>query len=264
MTGAWVDRGAILEGACFVGEGSRVCAGARIGAGSVLGAGCVVEKNASVKRSVVWRGALIGEGAQVRGAVVQTGATVGARASIFEGRRSGRPLRAGRGLRTDAGVKVWPGKRIEGGSKLDQNWSGARGGRTLFAPESPAQAVRLAQAFAAALKPGSVVIGRDNSLPALAQARAASAGLIAQGVQCSNWGLRRCPAAHAVGRWTRAANVRLPRPANAEAEGGATPTGAQMRALSGALSREDYARPYSPRLYAPVLAGGGERSYRRP
>jgi len=44
-------------------------------------------------------------------------------------------------------------------------------------------------------------------------------------------------------------------------EGGATPTAQQMRSLSGAISREDYPRAYSQRLFAPVMAGGGERSY---
>ncbi len=81
----------------------------------------------------------------------------------------------------------------------DQNlvWS-ARGG-DLFAPENPAQAVRLAQGFAAAVKPGSVVIGRDNSLTALAQARAASAGLMAQGAQVIDLGSSTLPqTSHAV------------------------------------------------------------------
>ncbi len=61
MPRAQVDRSAVLEGPCFVGEGARVEAGARVGAHSVLGAGCVVEKGASIKRGVVWRGARIGE-----------------------------------------------------------------------------------------------------------------------------------------------------------------------------------------------------------
>lgn len=263
MPGAQVDRSAILEGPCFVGEGAKVCAGARIGAYSVLGAGCVVSKNASIKRGVIWRGALIGEGAQVRGAVVQTGAKVGERASAFEECALGDHSELGEGCVLMPGVKVWPSKQVACGAKLDQNLVWGAKGADLFAPESPSQAVRLAQGFAAALKPGSVVVGRDNSLVALSQARAVSAGLIAQGAQVIELGPATLPqVSHAVrsmdaGGAMYIAEDRL----TLLTEGGATPTAQQMRTLSGALSREDYPRPYSQRLFAPVMAGGGERSY---
>ena len=45
-------------------------------------------------------------------------------------------------------------------------------------------------------------------------------------------------------------------------EGGTTPTAQQMRTLSGALAREDYPQAlFRAKLFAPVMAGGGERSY---
>ncbi len=264
MPGAQVDRSAILEGPCFIGEGVRVREGARIGAYSVLGAGCTVEKHASVKRSVIWRGAKIGEGAQVRGGVVQTAATLGERASIFEEGALGDHSILGDGCVIMPGVKVWPHKEVTSGAKVDQNlvW-GARGGDDLFAPEGPGQAARLAQGYAAALKPGSVVVGRDNSMMSLAQARAVSAGLIAQGVQVFELGPSTLPqTSQAVrsmdaGGGVYVAETRL----TLMTEGGTTPTTGEMRSLSGVLAREDYARPYSARLYAPVLAGGGERNY---
>ena len=263
MPGAQVDRSAVLEGPCFIGEGAKVCAGARVGAYTVLGAGSVVEKNASVKRGVIWRGARVGEGAQVRGAVVQTGAEVGQRASIFEEGVLGDQSELGENCVLMPGVKVWPGKRVACGQKLDQNLVWGTGGGDLSAPENPAQAARLAQAFSAALKPGSAVVGRDNSIQSLAQARAVSAGLIAQGVQVIDLGPSTLPqVSHAVrsmdaGGALYVAEERL----TLMAEGGTTPTSAQMRALHGALSREDYPRPYSQRMFPPVMAGGGERSY---
>ncbi len=263
MPGAQVDRSAILEGPCFIGEGAKVCAGARIGAYSVLGAGCVVEKNASVKRGVVWRGARVGEGAQVRGAVVQNGATVGERASIFEEGVLGDHSELGEGCVLMPAVKVWPGKQVVCGAKLDQNLVWGTKGADLFAPETPSQAVRLAQGFAAALKLGSVVIGRDNSTEALAQARAASAGLIAQGAQVIELGPSTLPQVSYSVRSMDAdgAMYVTENSLTLLTDGGATPTAQQMRSLSGALAREDYPRPYAARLFAPVLAGGGERGY---
>lgn len=263
MPGARVDRSAILEGPCFIGEGARVCAGARIGAYSVLGAGCVVEKNASVKRGVIWRGARIGEGAQVRGAIIQTGAAVGPRASAFEEGVLGDQSVLSEGCTLMPGIKVWPQKQVVCGAKLDQNLVWGARGADLFAPETPSQAVRLSQGFAAALKPGSVVIGRDNSLISLAQARAASAGLTAQGVEVIELGPSTLPqVSHAVRSLdTDGALYVTGDGLTLLSEGGMTPTSAQMRSLSGALSREDYARPYSARLYAPVMAGGGARDY---
>ncbi len=263
MPGALVDRSAVLEGPCFVGEGAKVCAGARIGAYTVLGAGSVVEENASIKRGVIWRGARIGPGAQVRGAVVQTGAEVGRRSSIFEEGALGDRSVLGEGCVLMPGVKVWPGKRVALGQKLDQNLVWGAGDADLFAPESPAQAVRLAQAFAAALKPGSVVVGRDTTIQSLAQARAVSAGLIAQGVQAIDLGPATLPqTAHAVRSMDAGGALYVARDhLTLLAEGGLSPTGAQMRALAGALSREDYPRPYAQRLFPPVMAGGGERGY---
>ena len=263
MAGAQVDRSSVLEGPCFIGEGVKVMAGARIGAYTVLGAGSVVEKNASVKRGVIWRGAKIGEGAQVRGAVVQTGASVGERASVFEESALGDQSELGEGCVLMPGVKVWPHKQVACGAKLDQNLVWGAKGADLFAPENPSQAVRLAQGFAAALKPGSVVVGRDNTLSALAQARAVCAGLIAQGAQVIELGPSTLPqVSHAVrsmdaGGAMYIAEDRL----TLMTEGGTTPTSQQMRTLSGALAREDYPRPYSARLFAPVMAGGNERSY---
>ena len=260
---AQVDRGAILEGPCFIGEGVRVLEGARIGAYSVLGAGCVVEKNASVKRGVIWRGARIGEGAQLRSAVIQTGATVGPRASVFEEGALGDHSELGEGCVLMPGVRIWPHKEVACGAKVDQNlvW-GARSAE-LFAPESPAQAVRLSQAFAASMKPGSVVIGRDNSLTAMAQARAASAGLIAQGAQVIELGPSTLPQVSQAVRSLDAGGAMYVAAERLTllTEGGTTPTSAQMRSLSGTLAREDYARPFSARMFAPVMAGGGERGY---
>ena len=53
MPGAAVDRSAVLEGPCLIGEGARVLPGATVGPHSVVGAGCVIGEGASVKRSVL-------------------------------------------------------------------------------------------------------------------------------------------------------------------------------------------------------------------
>jgi mannose-1-phosphate guanylyltransferase/phosphomannomutase len=265
QAGARIDRSAVLEGPCFVGEGASIEAGARIGAYSVLGAGCAIKAGASIKRGIIWRGAQVGEGAQIRGGIVQTGGTVGDRASIFEESALGDGSALGENCILMPGVKVWPHKEVACGAKIDQNlvWGALSEADSLFAPETPSQAVRLAQAYAAALKPGSVVIGRDNSLEALAQARAMTAGLIAQGAQAVELGAATLPqTAHCVRAMGAGGGMYVARNSlTLLSEGGASPTRAQMRTLSGVLAREDYARAYSARLAAPIAAGASDRQY---
>ena len=170
--GARVDCGAVLEGPCFIGEGAHIKAGARIGAYSVVGAGSLVEEHASVKRAVLWDQARIGRGAQARGCVLAGGAALQEESCAFEESVLGGGAYLGQGSTLLPAVKVWPRKSVADNMRLDANlvWGGAQRpcfheGRLLLG--SPAQATRLAQAYASAVAPKNVLIARAASSVAL-------------------------------------------------------------------------------------------------
>lgn len=268
MPGAQVDRGAVLEAPCFIGSGARVEEGARVGAYSVLGAGSVVKRQASVKRSVLWRGAMICERAQVRGSVLQAGATVGREASAFEESVLGDNATLGERCVLMPTVRVWPHKQVDDGQKVDQNlvWGCRRqldGAGEALPIQTPAQAVRIAQAYCAALKPLEVAIGCDASCEGLAYKSAAVAGLMAQGAQAVDIGVSTLQQLrHAMwsmgiagGLYAREGGM-LPL-----AQQGAALDKNQARALGGALAREDYARAFSCAVKRPIQATGTQLSY---
>ncbi|MGJ4848904.1 sugar phosphate nucleotidyltransferase [Bacillota bacterium Meth-B3] len=268
--GALIDKSAVLEAPCFIAGGARVEAGARIGPYTVLAAGSRVGEEAGVKRSVLGRGAVAHARAQLRGAVLLSGAQAGENACAFEESVLGEGAQLGEGATLMPGVRVWPHKQVEDGERVDANvvWGGAPARRFqngAFPLNSPAQAVRDAQAFAEALGFKEAVVARDASVEAMACQRAAVAGLMAQGVQVIDIGAATLPA-------TRYARAQL----NA---GGAlhvgrcalTPMGAQgaqltrdeARKLMGALMREDYAQPFSGVTRPPLSMTGVDMLYVR-
>ena len=90
MPGARVDRGAVLEGPCFIGEDAVIEAGARVGAYSVVGARSVVSAGASLKRAVLWEGAHIERGAQAGMLAIQAG-LMAQGVQIYDGGCAARP-----------------------------------------------------------------------------------------------------------------------------------------------------------------------------
>ncbi len=79
---ARVEDGAVLEGPCFVDEGSVVKSGARIGAYSVIGRQCHIEERAVVERSIVWANTRISQEAVVRGAILGRHCHIGRNATV--------------------------------------------------------------------------------------------------------------------------------------------------------------------------------------
>lgn len=268
LPGAQVDRAAVLEAPCFIGNGARVEAGARVGAYSVLGAGSVVRSGASIKRSVLWRGACVCERAQVRGSVLMAGSTVESEASAFEESVLGDGAVLGERSVLMPSVRVWPYKRVEDGQRVDQNlvWGTNKslyGEGGVLPVQGPAQAARITQAYCAALKPGDVVLGCDASAEGMAYSRAALAGLMAQGVQAIDAGTCTLPQLREVMWSTGAQGGLYARPDGVVllAEQGAALSRAQSRSLTGALAREDYARAFSGLVRRPVALCGSELTY---
>lgn len=266
--GSFVDKSAVLESPCFIAKGARVEAGARIGPYTVLGLGAVVGENASVKRSVLWRGARAGARSQLRGCVVLPGAKVGEAASAFEESVLGEGARLGEGAVLMPGVRVWPGKAIEDGERVDGNRVWGEGARRrlengAFAAASPAQVAKDAQAFVSALKLRTVIVGRDESAVGLACQKASVSGLMAQGVQVIDIGSATLP----VTRWALwdsgaggALHVGRDGIVPLNATGGRL-TMRECRAVSGMLSSEEYAAPFSGVTRPPVVMSQTQIGY---
>jgi NDP-sugar pyrophosphorylase family protein len=80
-----VDEGALVEGPCFIDEGSVVKAEARIKPYAVLGRQCVVEEGATVDGSIVWANSRIGREALVRRSILGRQCHVGRSAAVDDG-----------------------------------------------------------------------------------------------------------------------------------------------------------------------------------
>lgn len=268
MPGARVDRGAILEGPCFIGEGAHVKEGARIGAYSVLGAGSAVEAHASVKRSVLWPQAKIGRGAQARGCVLSSGAVLQEESCAFEESALGAGARLGARGMLLPGVKIWPRKQTEDGVRLDSNlvWgssirSGFSGGRIPL--PNPSQAARCARAYASALKPKNVLIGRSASSVALSCALAVQSGLMAQGIQILDAGMSTLPQLRVMLEQLGSGGALF-----IDEEGmrvldktGAEPGRADQRKIENLIMRQDFERAFTAVTKLPAPAGRSDLLY---
>ncbi|MBQ2956395.1 MAG: NTP transferase domain-containing protein [Clostridia bacterium] len=268
MPGARVARDAVLEGPCFIGEGAVVKAGAKIGPYSVLGEGCVVGAQAGVKRTVMWKHASLGEGAQARGCVLAENAAMGAGSAAFEESVLGSGANLGDGAALPPGVKIWPGKQIPDGVRPEANvvWGGGVRQRFRLGTlplTNPSQAARTARAYASAVKPGNVLLGRSASSVALSCSMAAEAGLMAQGVQVMDAGVSTVPQLRVMAHALRAdgavfVNEEGMRPLTG---GGAELKGAVQRKIEQLLMRQDYERAFSAVTKLPVPAGRSDLMY---
>jgi mannose-1-phosphate guanylyltransferase len=81
---ARIEEGAVVEGPCFVDEGSVIKAGARIGPYSVIGRHCHVEERAAVEGAIVWANTRISQEAAVRQSILGRHCHVG-RNAVVEG-----------------------------------------------------------------------------------------------------------------------------------------------------------------------------------
>jgi mannose-1-phosphate guanylyltransferase len=80
-----IEEGAVIEGPCFIDEGTIVKAGARILPYSVIGNHSVIEEGAVVDGSVVWPGVRIAKDALVRGAIIGRHCHVGRNVVVDRG-----------------------------------------------------------------------------------------------------------------------------------------------------------------------------------
>lgn len=268
MPGARVDRGAVLEGPCFIGEDAVIEAGARVGAYSVVGARSVVSAGASLKRAVLWEDAHIDRGAQARSCVLTDGARMEAGSAAFEESVLGEGAALGENASLMPSVKIWPGKSVGAGLKQDVNVVWGSTSRPVFRDgalniDNPAAAMRAAEAAASVMKIRRVLLGRACSAPAQAGMLAIQAGFMAQGAQIYDGGCAARPQL----RWQQ---TQLGLEAAAHFDGqalrfyderGAEIGAAARRAIEAALRRQDYARAFSLGARPPVNAGRSDLGY---
>jgi NDP-sugar pyrophosphorylase family protein len=82
---ARIEEGAVLEGPCFVDEGTVVKNGARLGPYAVVGRQCHVEEHASVDHAIVWANSRVSQEAVVRRSILGRHVHVGRSASVLDG-----------------------------------------------------------------------------------------------------------------------------------------------------------------------------------
>src|SRR5262245_4646597 len=83
--GARVEDGAVLEGPCFVDEGTVVKAGARIGPYTIVGRQCHVEEHAVLEHAIVWANSRVSQEAVVRRSILGRQVHVGRNATVENG-----------------------------------------------------------------------------------------------------------------------------------------------------------------------------------
>jgi NDP-sugar pyrophosphorylase family protein len=82
---ARVEKGATLEGPCYVADGAVVKPGAKIRPYSVLGRQCHIEEDATVERSIIWANGWVGREATVTSAILGRHCHVGRNAAVTPG-----------------------------------------------------------------------------------------------------------------------------------------------------------------------------------
>jgi NDP-sugar pyrophosphorylase family protein len=81
---ARIEDGAVIEGPCFVDEGTVVKAGARIGPYSVVGRQCHIEEQAVVENAIVWANTRISQDACVRDSILGRQCHIGRNATVAD------------------------------------------------------------------------------------------------------------------------------------------------------------------------------------
>lgn len=82
--GARIEEGAVVDGPCFIDDGTVIKAGAKIGPHAVIGRQCQIEEHATIDHAIVWANTRISQEAIVRRSILGRHCHVG-RSAILEG-----------------------------------------------------------------------------------------------------------------------------------------------------------------------------------
>lgn len=270
--GIWIGEGVDLDpaaelvGPVIIGDNCRIEAGAQLREYTVLGTDVQVRNHAYLERAVVHDHVYLGEDVRLRGCVVARNSDIRRHARIEEGVVLGDETFVGEGAVINPGVKVYPFKTVEAGAIINSSlvWE-SKGQRTVFGARgvsglanvdiNPERTIRVAMAYASALKKGSVVAtSRDTSRSARALKRAIIAGLNLSGVGVEDLELATVPLTRFHSRIQRTRGgitVRLA-PGDPDSieirffdERGRDIDPALQRKIERQLSREDFRRAFA-------------------
>lgn len=265
---AIIHETARIESPCYIGPGARIGKNARIGEYSVISAGAVIGERADIKRSAVWSGVRLDAGVQARSCVIGRDAHVSAGARIYENCAIGANAEIGADSEIAPGVSIWPGKHVGEAILADTNliWGGFSAAcfhNGALPITSPADALRAAQAFAAALRPREVLLGRSPSAAASAAWHSSAAGLMAQGVRVIDAGICTLPQLRfAMGLMQTECGLMVRGNTVIPLEnGGAMLSKAHQRSMCALISRQDYPPPFAAEPQPINSAGRSDRAY---
>jgi len=264
--GADVDPGAEVIGPVIIGDNCRIEAGVQLREYTVLGTDVQVRGHAYIERAVVHDHVYLGDDVRLRGCVIARNSDIRRHARIEEGVVLGDETFVGEAAVVNPGVKVYPFKTVEPGAIINSSlvWE-SKGQRTVFGARgvsglanvdiNPERTIRVAMAYASALKKGSVVAtSRDTSRSARALKRAIIAGLNLSGVGVEDLELATVPLTRFHSRIQRprgGITVRLA-PGDPDSveirffdERGRDIDPAMQRKIERQLSREDFRRAFA-------------------
>jgi mannose-1-phosphate guanylyltransferase / phosphomannomutase len=180
-----VERGAVVEELCAIGDSTIVAA------------------DASLLRTVAWEDVYVGEHAALTGCTLADRVIVKDRVTIAEGAVIGRNSTLGSGASIPSNIKLWPDKSVASGAIVSMSliygikWPGSLFGDDGVAglaniEITPEFALKLGQALGSILHPGqSVMTSRDAHPASRLTNRCVIAGLLAVGINVQD--LREMP-----------------------------------------------------------------------
>lgn len=266
--GTDIHPSARIESPCFIGPGVHIARGAHIGAYTILDSGVRISENASTKRCVIWPDTHLGAGAQVRGSVLSRSVQLADCARTYENCAIGAGAVIGTDSEIAPGVSIWPGKHVGEAVLTGTNivWGGGEPAcfhdGILPAP-TPAEALKAALAFAAALQPTEILIGRAHSANAEAMWHSCTSGLMAQGIQVTSIGPCTLPRLrHSMELMQAECGIMVTSTSLILLDSsGAQLSRAHRRSICAYMTRQDYPRVFTADARPVIYTGSSDRPY---
>jgi len=266
--GADIHPSARIESPCFIAPGVHIAQGAQIGAYTILDSGVHIAENASTKRCVIWPDTRLGAGAQVRGSVLGRNVQLADCARTYENCAIGTAAVIGTDSEIAPGVSIWPGKHVGEAVLTGANivWGGGEPAcfhDGILPAATPAEALKASLAFAAALQPDEILIGRAPSANAEAIWHSCAAGLMAQGMQVTSIGPCTLPRLrHSMELMQAECGIMVTGNSLILLGGsGAQISRAHRRSICAYMTRQDYPRSFAADARPVVYTGSSDRPY---
>jgi len=189
-----IDRSAVIEGPCLIGDHVHIGPDARIGPWSVIGDNTWIEAEATISGAICFEHVFVGQQAHLRAAIVGKGSELRTRTVIHDGAIIADGVYVGRDAVILPECKIYPAKKIDPMSTVTTSivWE-AGTSRSVFGPfgiaglanidVNPELATRIAMALGSLLPPhATAMAARDTSRSARMIKRALMIGFNAVGM----------------------------------------------------------------------------------